>query len=495
MIKRSISTAFMLCILVIASVFAVNTVNAETRENFSYNIMEDGTANITECFEKKDEVLIPTRLGGKKVSTISVGAFDECTKLETIKIPETVSYIDEGTFEKQENLTIHCVQNSYAHKFAEENNIKSEMLVNKIVIKTKTLLLSTGSSKALSTSVSPSNAYNKGKKWVSSNKNIATVNSKGVVTAKRRGTVKIYAKSIDGSMKQSECRVTVKQPVNKIQISRKSLTLNNGTKKGLKARLLPSNANNKKVKWSSRNNRVARVTSNGTVLAKHKGKTLIVASSTDGSKKTAKCTVTVKQPVKKVNIKNNSLNITIGKTKKLSTAVYPTNANNKGLTYKSSNKKVCTVDKNGVVRTISTGKATVYAYSKENKKIVDKCKVTVKPVINLSPYEKDLLARSLYREAGSTSYTCQLYVCSATINLWQSEFSHMSLAQMLTNYNIFETAYTLNSVSEWEKNSVMGVVEDVMNGGKVPNVKYFRTCYYHGFGTPVINIDNVYFSM
>ena len=246
MIKRTISTVFMLSTLVIASIFAVNTVNAETSENFSYNIMEDGTANIIECLENKEEVTIPTKLAGKTVTAISGGAFDECTEMDTIKIPESVESIDEDTFENSEDLTIQCFQDSYAHKFAEENNIKSQMFVDNISVRTKSVVVPVGNTKSLYATVTPNNAFNKDKKWISGNTRVAIVNSRGVVTARRKGTVNIYVKSTDGSMKQAQCRITVKQPVQKIKLNHKKITLKRGNKKILSATVLPKYANNKK---------------------------------------------------------------------------------------------------------------------------------------------------------------------------------------------------------------------------------------------------------
>ncbi|MBR0532271.1 MAG: Ig-like domain-containing protein, partial [Bacteroidales bacterium] len=102
---------------------------------------------------------------------------------------------------------------------------------------------------------------------------------------------------------------------------------------------------------------VAIVSTTGEVIAKAKGTTTITVTTQDGSK-TAKCTVTVTQPVTKIEILNPSGKaetfhwqyITYkDKTYKLSAKVYPTNANNTKVTWRSSNTDAFTVDQNGLV--------------------------------------------------------------------------------------------------------------------------------------------------
>lgn len=131
-------------------------------------------------------------------------------------------------------------------------------------------------------------------KWTTSNKKVVAVNSKGKITAKKKGTAKITAKV---SGKRYTCKVTVKQPVTSIALNKKTATL---TKKGatvsLKATAKPTNANNRKVTWKSSNTKVAKVSSKGVVTAVANGTATITATATDGSKKKAACKVTVKLP-------------------------------------------------------------------------------------------------------------------------------------------------------------------------------------------------------
>lgn len=116
--------------------------------------------------------------------------------------------------------------------------------------------------------------------WSSSKKSVATVTSKGKVTAKAKGTAVITAKV--GSKKLT-CKVTVETP----KISKKTLTLN-----VKKSATLKVTGTKQKVKWSSSNTSVATVTSKGKVTAKKAGTATITAKV--GTKKFT-CKVTVKK--------------------------------------------------------------------------------------------------------------------------------------------------------------------------------------------------------
>ena len=133
-------------------------------------------------------------------------------------------------------------------------------------------------------------------KWSVGNKSIATVNSSGVVTAKKAGSTRVIA-TVGG--KKYTCVVKVSKgtvAVTKVKLNKSSLTLDEGKTYRLKATVSPSNATNKTVKWTSSKKSVATVDSKGNVKAVAPGKATITAKS--GSK-SAKCTVTV-EAVEKV---------------------------------------------------------------------------------------------------------------------------------------------------------------------------------------------------
>ena len=168
--------------------------------------------------------------------------------------------------------------------------------VEKVSLNKSATTLTEGESETLTATITPSNATgDKTVKWSSSNEAVAAVDSNGKVTAKKAGTAVITATSSNG--KTAGCTVTVKQKeivITGISLNKSTTSLTEGESETLTATIAPSNATgDKTVKWSSSNEAVAAVDSNGKVTAKKAGTAVITATSSNG--KSASCTVTVKQ--------------------------------------------------------------------------------------------------------------------------------------------------------------------------------------------------------
>lgn len=212
--------------------------------------------------------------------------------------------------------------------------------------------------------------------WSSSNTKVATVDQNGKVTAKKSGTAVITAKSSTG--KTASCTIKVGSPVavEKVTLNKSTAILRlGGSSVQLKATVTPTNATNQKVTYTSSNTKVANVSSDGKVTAKSVGTATITAKSANG--KTATCKVTVKEPiaVTKVTLSKTSASLKVGGTVQLTTAVAPSNATNKTLTYTTSNSKVATVSSTGKVTAKAAGTVTITVKSANGKTAT--CKITV----------------------------------------------------------------------------------------------------------------------
>ena len=129
-------------------------------------------------------------------------------------------------------------------------------------------------------------------KWTSSNTNVATVDNNGNVTGLRDGTATITCTANNGVY--GSCRVTVSSiKVTNIILSTENLTLKYGAKKQLSAAIIPTNASNKDVTWSSSNPSIASVSATGLVTGVNNGTSRITCTANDGSGVKAICNVSV----------------------------------------------------------------------------------------------------------------------------------------------------------------------------------------------------------
>lgn len=235
--------------------------------------------------------------------------------------------------------------------------------------------LNVGESSTLIATVLPENADNKSIIWKSSNPDIATVDSEGHVKALAKGECAITATTVDGGH-TAECCVIVIQPVESISISPSELDLIVGEKVQLSVSVLPTNATDKSITWTSSNIDIATIDPDGKVTGIAKGQCTITVTSVDGGH-TDECSVNVIQPVESVNITPNSLSLSAGESSSLSVSVLPANANDKTVTWLSEDENIARVDQLGNVAAIIGGKTKIYASSNYDGSIKDYCEVTV----------------------------------------------------------------------------------------------------------------------
>ena len=167
--------------------------------------------------------------------------------------------------------------------------------VESVSLPFNTLTLTEGDSSKLVVRIGPKNATNKEVSWSSDNVSVATVDPDGSVSAVSPGKATIIVRSADLGL-TDVCQVSVHKkiiPVRFVSLSEAELLLVEGESATLKASILPEDATNQEVRWSSSDPDIASVDSEGHVLAKSKGKTKIIVQSAGGEDR-SKCTVVVK---------------------------------------------------------------------------------------------------------------------------------------------------------------------------------------------------------
>ncbi|BDF68809.1 hypothetical protein CE91St43_27810 [Oscillospiraceae bacterium] len=206
--------------------------------------------------------------------------------------------------------------------------------------------------------------------------------------------------------------------VTEVRLDKSKVSLKKGETLKLEAEVLPENATNKTVLWTSSREAVATV-EDGLVTAVSPGEADIFVTTDGGCYAT--CAVTVEEPVSGIALNKESLLLKVGGTETLTATVSPENATNKGIKWTSTKENVATV-KDGQVTAVGVGTTTIAAITDDNGKTAT-CTVTVEadtaPVISLSSSDINVSI------GGTASLTANVTPAGQTVT-WSS--SNTSLA-------------------------------------------------------------------
>lgn len=235
--------------------------------------------------------------------------------------------------------------------------------ITSLSLNKSTIKIREGKTYRITAKVKPSNATYKSVTWSTSDPDIATIDSKGYITAVKAGSCKVYATAKDGTKKKASCWVYVLEnvPSTAVTLESSNMVMVRGTKSVINYTLSPANSTDT-VTFSSNNKAVATVSSTGNVTAKKVGTATITIRSSSG--KRALLTVTV------IGLNKTSLYMEQYDTENL----WIEGASN--VVWDSTNPSVATVS-GGRVTARKPGTATIIA-SVNGVKMY--CNVTVVPI-------------------------------------------------------------------------------------------------------------------
>ena len=276
-------------------------------------------------------------------------------------------------------------------------NKEKEVAVTSVSLSQPTAEMIVGETVKLTATVLPGDATDKSVLWASSKQSVATITNSGLVTAVSEGTSTITA-SAGG--KSATCLITVSKgrvAVSGIIISETTITLIKGESKTLTATVIPSDATDKTVTWTSSDTSIAEVDQSGKIIAKKGG---VATISAKAENQTAQCSVTVNVPVTKISLDKETLVLEEESSAILFATIEPEDATEINIVWRSSDDTIVTVSQEGNVTAIKAGIATVTAEAGGKQA---SCEITVnKKVIAVSSVTLNKTKLSLFKGSDET---------------------------------------------------------------------------------------------
>ena len=322
--------------------------------------------------------VLPSIVIPYNVTTIGDSAFVNCTKLAQITVPRNTTSIASNAFSYPKKMTMYGPSDCYAETYASGKGIKyvtQDIHAISVSLDITEKTTERYDDFQLTATIAPLN-FTDAVVWTSSNEEVATVSDTGYVEICGVGTAVITVTA--GNVKAA-CKITVPQLIDWIEFDEDEIELKAGQTYQLKPYISPSDATNKKLKYTSSDTKVAEVSASGLVTAKSEGEAKIRAAATDGSDEYAVCYVTVtgKAKVTGITLDRTSAEVKRGEKLTLNVTVSPSYASNKKVVWKSANTKIATVDANGSVTAKAPGRTKITVTSSENSSYQASCTVTV----------------------------------------------------------------------------------------------------------------------
>ena len=330
-----------------------------------------------------------------------------------------------------------------------------------------------GDTLSLTPTIKPADSVDTIKSYVSSNSDVAKIDGNGKVTALSAGQTSITATTSNGKI--AKCTVKVNVAATSIKLSQNTATVEKGSVFTLIATMQPDDSNDN-ITWTSSVPTVATV-AEGVVTGINVGTTVITATTHSGQK--ASCTVVVENAtieVTKITLNKTSLNLVKGNSETLTATVYPSDASNKTLTWKSSNSNVATVS-NGKITAVAVGTATITATANNGQKATCTVNITASGKFEWGRDNWRFTNSSVY--FGNTYYINSNYynkllqglnntekqrVIEGLSEAWGGSCYGMASLSILGSYNIIDPsvytsgAHSINEISSPPSSDVKSLI-------------------------------------
>lgn len=293
--------------------------------------------------------------------------------------------------------------------------------VQGVSLSTNQLKIKEGETARLQAQVFPNDACARKIIWTSTKPNIASVSSSGLVKALAEGTTDIVATTAEGGFKAIggvEVTPPDYRPVSGITLATAAQNIGMNEEFSLVATVLPQDAGNKAVSWSSSNPTAVSVSATGKVRGLKCGGAATITATTNDGNFTAHCVVTVGKLLSGISLSKLSLSLVINETQHLSAGLLPQDACPAIIQWKSSDPNTVSVDQEGRVKGLACGGATITVSTDAG--FSNNCVVTVGQAVSGVALSDKELTISLGQEQGLTVAILPANSCNKTV-AWKSD--------------------------------------------------------------------------
>lgn len=320
---------------------------------------------------------------------------DGVTYTQTSFGDDPVVSVDPATglvrFLKPGNATVTATVADSTGSLSASCDFSIEVPITDITLDHTDAQITIGETLSIKAIITPANATNQIVSWETSNASVATVeytkdsydSINVTVTGVSHGTATIICKAADGQIRM--CTVYVKQPVTGITLdTQETITIRKGQSIYLNATILPYNADDKTVVWSSSRPEYCTVDQYGMITGieptGENYEAVITVTSNDNPEIFATCKVKVIQPITGITLNSTYQEMWVGSKYAIIPDIQPADADNKKVTYISSDPEVASVDENGIVTALKGG-TTVIEITTEQYGLKATCTILVKEYV------------------------------------------------------------------------------------------------------------------
>ncbi|MCV2394441.1 Ig-like domain-containing protein [Actinotalea sp. M2MS4P-6] len=255
----------------------------------------------------------------------------------------------------------------------------TKVAVTGVRLDQESLTVGIGATAQLTATVEPADASLDQVTWASSAPDVVTVDASGLVTGVGEGAATVTVTSVDNPDAVASATVqVVGVQVSSVTLNASSITLQAGASRAVEAEVLPTDAADPSLTWTSTDDAVATVDATGVITAVTPGEVDVTATTNDGTDLTATVHVTVVADA--VDVTALALDVDTlfvrsdwfsddpagdAPTRTLAVTVTPSDATNADIVWASDTPQVATVDQFGVVRFVSPGVAVITATTRD----------------------------------------------------------------------------------------------------------------------------------